>query len=159
MTTSGSSANPSGEYSFPVLTGCDSWRCLLRGRCHAQPFITRHVRRLPMTKLAAIDPINAYKSSSRPPSGDCCGSALDTPPLVSSSGGALPYPSSTPQPWFSRVANSETRFVKTERSQRWEYSGQPSISHVITFPLYSNRKAFPEGKSLGGAPVVLSFTS
>ena len=137
MITSGSSVND----SLPVLTSCDSSRCFVLGR-HRQNLITRNVTMLPKAKLESIEPIQNERDR-----------GWESAEL------ALVVPSSTPQPWWFRVAKGKTRLLKTERSQRCEFLGQPSMSHVRTFPLYTSRKAFLEGKSLGAPPVFLSMTS
>ena len=134
---SGSSKKDS---SLPlVLTGCDSYRCWVRGR-RRQNCITKKVAMLHTTKLESMEPT---RNPIEP---------LEEFAISSAS-------SSTPHPWFFRVANRETRLWKTDMSQRWEFWGQPSMSHVKTLPLYTRRKALPDGNSLGAFPVILSITS
>ena len=141
---SGSSIKDS---SLPELTSCDSSRCFLRG-LHRQHCMIKNVTRLLRTKLATME----YIKNER----DC---GWDNAAVALSVSSSVSPPSSIPQPWCWRVAKGFTRPSNTETSQSCENSGQPSISHVKTLPLYTNRNAFPEGNSLGGAPVALSMTS
>jgi len=115
MTTSGSSSANSDESCSTFTTNSDSNRCRLRGRRLQNPMM-QHVRILPRTKLVSMETI---KNLAAWFIADC--SVLDQSlsnepeePLL-----LFPFPPGCPpHPPFSRDANLDTRFMRTETSQR-----------------------------------------